>query len=61
MISSFFEIWDSNLHKEYTHNPLNTDEHPVRNLVELLLYQVDEYSSALRSGRPYRSYVFDYR
>ena len=61
MISSFFEIWDSNLHKEYTHNPLNTDEHPVRNLVELLLYQVDEYASALRSGRPYRSYVFDYR
>ena len=29
--------------------------------VELLLYQVDEYASALRSGRPYRSYVFDYR
>lgn len=59
-ISRFFEIWDKHIHLEYRSNPLNTREHPVRNLIELLLYQVDEYAASLRNNRPYKSYSFNW-
>lgn len=58
-IAKFFSLWDQMIHRVYNNFPLNSEQHPIHNLIDLILYQVDEYASSLRDDRAYSSYRFN--